>query len=97
MKRYPFSCERHSHDIEFMYNRTRNLMYDLERSDDPADCKEYNRLQIQAHELSDLLSTVLATRDGRGIAWISGQDYKLAKEAISWAAEERATPKSQPA
>ena len=93
MKRYPFSCEKHAHDIEFLYNRTFCVKHDMEVGTIPMDDSEYDRLILRLDALSELLVAVLSTRDSRGIAWLDGPQIGLAKEAVLWAAETRAATK----
>jgi len=86
---YPFSMQKHAHDIEFMCNRVRNIMYDMEAGDIPYNEKEYDKLEEKFDKLTALLSSVLSnSRDGR-ISWLTGPEIALAKEAVVWAEHER--------
>ncbi len=89
-KLYPFSAQKHAHDVEFMRNRTRIIMSDMEMGDIPMDGAEYDKLSDRFDALTDLLTAVISTcRDGR-IAWLTGPQIALAKEAVLWAGVTRA-------
>jgi len=91
MKLYPFSAQKHAHDIEFMRNRTRNIMSDMESGEITMDGAKYDYLETRFDALTDLLEAIIGTcRDGR-IAYLTGKQIGLAKEAVVWATEQRAT------
>lgn len=83
VKKYPFNAEKHAHDIEFRRNRAYN-----ERSD-----KQYNgTLTAEEDEqytalidALDELSLIFLYRDYRGIVWLTGKEYGLARECVGWA------------
>jgi len=91
MKLYPFSAQKHAHDIEFMCNRTRNIMSEMESGEIKMDNAKYDYLETLFDALTDLLETIIGTcRDGR-TAYLTGKQIGLAKEVVLWAAEQRAT------
>ena len=84
-KLYPFSVQKHAHDIEFRLNRVSNEMHDaLEEG------KEFEKFETLHDSLIDLLEAVLNSRDGR-IAYLTGKQIGLAKETIAWASNARAS------
>lgn len=88
-KLYPFSVQKHAHDIEFAKNRTRNLMSEIEFDEREATAEEYNALCDRYEALTGLLLAVLDSRDGR-IAYLTGPQIALAKECVAWASNTRA-------
>lgn len=88
-KLYPFSVQKHAHDIEFARNRTRNLMSEIELEERKATSEEYNAICDRYEALTSLLLAVLDNRDGR-TAYLTGPQIALAKECILWASNTRA-------
>ena len=82
-KKYPFNVEKHSHDIGFRRNRAMN---ERDEKESNGTLTEEERRQYDAliDELGDLLITFL-DRDYRGIVWLTGKEYGLAKECVCWA------------
>lgn len=91
-KLYPFSIQKHAHDIEFYRNRLFNIMHDMESGEIPMDTKRYNRIMdMYEGALEELYDAVrFSTRDGH-IAWLTGAQISLAKRIVFWASNERAT------
>ena len=70
--------------------RTYNIIADMESGDIPWDETDYDRLTERYDALTEVLLAILGTcRDGR-IAYLTGPQIGLAKEAVAWAAETRA-------
>ena len=89
-KLYPFSAEKHAHDIEFRKNRVANELHDLLNSEGTADGNQIDKMEALLNDLRNLLSVILGTcRDGK-IAYLTGPQIALAKESVAWAAEARA-------
>lgn len=89
-KLYPFSLQKHAHDIEFKKNRTFNVRADMESGAIPWNDAEYDRLDKDYQELSDLLCVVLSgSRDGL-TSWLTGSQLGKAKEVVAWAGMARA-------
>ena len=80
MKRYPFSAQKHAHDIELAYNTLRARIGG--ENDDPRDWAMFNKVR-------GLYLAVIDSCDGK-TAWLTGKQYGDAKEIIAWAAERRA-------
>lgn len=87
-KRYPFNAEKYAHDIEFRRNRAKNELSD-KRFDNKLTAGEEARYNRLIDDLGDLLGTIMWTKDYRGIAWLTGKEYGLAKECVGWAAAMR--------
>lgn len=88
-KKYPFSVQKHAHDIEFRKNRVWCYLREMETGDAPWDDKMYDGLQAHLEDLCELLDAVLSSRDGR-IAYLTGKQIGLAKDCIAWASGVRA-------
>lgn len=88
-KRYPFSVQKHAHDIEFRMNRCFNILHDMQVGEIPWNDAEYERIDKLHDELQALLDSVMWNGDGR-VAWLTGKEISLAKETVIWASETRA-------
>ena len=89
VKKYPFSCAKHAHDVEFARNFTMNLCSDMEAGVVSFAPAEYDALCARRTQLTQLLSAMLGSSDGR-VCWLSGPMLQLAKECVLWAGETRA-------
>lgn len=58
-KKYPFSVQKHAHDIEFRKNRVWITLRDMESGDIQWDEKTYDMLQAHMEELEELLDAIL--------------------------------------
>lgn len=92
-KLYPFSVQKHAHDVEFRRNRVYNIMSDMENGGIPMDAAKYDRLDKLHDDLTFLLLAVMNSGDGR-IAYLTGPQIGLAKETVIWAAEARSGARS---
>lgn len=88
-KLYPFSVQKHAHDIEFRKNRVWNTLRDMESGEVPWDDKKYDVLTAHLEEVQDLLDVILSCRNGR-VVYLTGEQIGLAKEIVSWASNTRA-------
>ena len=90
MKKYPFSIQKHAHDIEFYRNRLYNTMCDMESGEIPMDAERFDRIYDFYHnELEELYCAMFDSRDGR-IVYLTGKQIGLAKRIVFWASEQRA-------
>lgn len=90
MKRYPFSVQKHAHDIEFYYNHVRNTMQAMESGEIPMDYIRYDRLaDFLDRELRPLYYAMFDSRDGRFV-YLTGPQIGLAKKIVFWASSQRA-------
>ena len=87
-KLYPFSTQKHAHDIEYRRNRAYIEMRDYE--DDFKFDDTYYKLRTLYDDLTDLLQAVLNSRDGK-ICYLTGKQIGLAKESVLWSANRRAS------
>ena len=89
MKLYPFSVQKHAHDVEFFYNRIKNTLYDVESGSVSMSTAEYNRLHdFLDNRLLPLYTAMFDSHDGR-VTYLSGEQIGLAKEIVLWASEQR--------
>lgn len=88
-KKYPFSVQKHAHDIEFRMNRVWIILREMEQGDIQWDEKMYDNLTAHMEELQELLDAVMYNGDGR-IAYLTGKQIGLAKDCIAWASDVRA-------
>ena len=79
-KKYPFSADKHAHDIELVANRSFNLAQEaLERK----DYDEYERL-MELHEKADeVLMAVQSGMVNYKVAMLDGETLGKAKEMVS--------------
>ena len=86
-KLYPaFNTEKHAHDIEFRYNRCKNIMCDMELREIEWDDDTYDKLE----QLSDRLDEIRSyCGNYYPMTYLPYPLYELAKETIAWAALER--------
>lgn len=89
-KLYPFSVQKHAHDIEYLRNYTKNRIGEIESGEVEYDGKRLEWLESRLEKLDSLLDAILGTRDGR-VAWLTGKQYGMAREAMLWASEMRAS------
>lgn len=85
-KLYPFSVQKHAHDIEYRYNRAKIEMCDMidERR---INLDTFDKLEELCDNLVDLMHA-LRNGDGR-VCWLTGKQYGLAKECVIWASNRR--------
>ena len=83
-KLYPFSNSR-MHDIEFLRNRLKNTVSDIENMAKNATESDIERLYTKIDGLTDILC---ADSDGR-VYWLTGKQYGMAQEASHWAQAQR--------
>lgn len=88
-KLYPFSVQKHAHDIEYRKNRLFCEMRDIEMGEIEADTATYNRICDQYEAVTELLEAVMNSRDGR-VAYLTGAQIGLAKQCVAWASNRRA-------
>lgn len=89
-KTYPFSVQKHAHDIEFYRNRLFNTMCDMESGEIPMDTKRYDRIYDFYHgPLEELYEMMFTSRDGKTVQ-LTGKQIGLAKKIVVWASETRA-------
>ena len=87
-KTYPFSVQKHAHDIDFARNRAKNILHDMEMGEIPHTEEEYDKLCDKIERLTELVLAIMDSRDGK-IAYLTGPQIGLAKEMMLWADCER--------
>lgn len=81
-KRYPFSMNKHAHDIELARNVQWLKCRDMEDGTIPWD--------DEAFEWLDRLDEVRSRYWESGVVWVTGKDYGVLREASNWAQIHRA-------
>lgn len=84
-KMYPFSFQKHGHDIEFRINRLYLSLRDMEDHETPWDDKAYDQMVAEKESLEEALGYC----DGP-VSFIPGRLYGAVKDAIFWAGNTRA-------
>lgn len=89
-KLYPFSIQKHAHDIEYYHNHLWNTMKDMERDIIPMNAERYDRIyDFYYGELMELYEKMFDSRDGY-VTYLTGKQIGLAKKIVVWASERRA-------
>lgn len=88
-KLYPFSTQKHAHDIEFRRNRVFNILSEVESGEVQMSNDDYDKLRTEHEALTELLEAVLNSMDGR-VCYLTGKQLALAKECVAWARNARA-------
>ena len=78
MKLYPFSAQKHAHDIEFRRARAFNEFAQSGYTD--------TKLEALIERLDEIRSLMVGCPT---IVWLSGKQYGLAIESVAWASAER--------
>lgn len=85
-KLYPFSAEKHAHDVDFRRMRCKNELYELGMDENhPYSVEREKALEYLAEQLDELMCYLTFG----GIVWLSGRLYGLAQESVAWAAIHR--------
>ena len=89
-KTYPFSVQKHAHDIEYYHNHLYCTMCDMENGTIPMDQKRYDKIYDMLYgPLEELYEMMFTSRDGR-VVYLTGKQIALAKKIVFWASESRA-------
>ena len=78
MKLYPFSAQKHAHDIDFRRNRAFNELADSNYTN--------NKLETLIEKLDEIRCLMVG---GQKVVWLTGAQYALALESVGWAAAQR--------
>lgn len=90
MKTYPFSVQKHAHDVEYYHNHLFNVMADMESGEIPMDNSRYDKIHdLYYGDLMELYEAMFNSRDGR-VVYLTGKQIGLAKKITVWASERRA-------
>ena len=94
-KLYPFSIQKHAHDIEFYDNRLFNTMREMESGEIPMDEVRYNKISAMYDgPLADLRDVIYGFNDGK-VVFLTGAQIGLAKKIVDWARSERISHASE--
>ena len=88
-KTYPFSADKHAHDIEFVKNRAYNTLHSMEIGEIPMDKELYKKLEERYDVMSNLLDQILNSSPDGKMAYLTGPQIGIAKEAVASAAAMR--------
>lgn len=90
VKTYPFSVQKHAHDIELYRNHLYSTMRDMEDGEIAWDDKFVDWYEAFYYgDLQDLYEMMFSSRDGR-VVYLTGKQIGLAKEIVTWASNRRA-------
>ena len=88
-KKYPFSAQKHAHDIEYYYYYLRNRIDEFYEQGIGTG-EKVKKMEKQLERVIELRDEVFWNGNGV-VSWISGKNYGLAKEICCWASEMRAS------
>lgn len=88
-KTYPFSIAKHGHDIEFRYNRLKNMMCDYFDGELDLNDAQFDRLEEELELVKEAYLTILNTPGNGRVVWVDGRTLGILKECVAWAAAER--------
>ena len=87
-KTYPFSVQKHAHDIEFRRNRVKNTIDACHRGKIVHTNEDLQKLYVLEEKLTDLLAAIMS---GNGIiCYLTGEQIALARDSVLWANATRA-------
>lgn len=86
MKMYPFSAEKHAHDIELVANRAYNLAWECQEHGDDKGYIAYMELHDEANEV---LQAIMDGMVSFTVTMLSGKMIGKAKEMVIRATEIR--------
>lgn len=87
-KLYPFSINKHGHDIEFYENRLYNTMCAMQTGEQPMDYERYDKISAMYYgDLQELLDAINGSHTPT--AYLTGKQIGLAKKIVFWAITQR--------
>ena len=89
MRTYPFSLANHGHDIEFRYNRLRNMESDYFAGDLQLTSAEFERLEEELELVTKAYEAILNTFNNGRVVWVDGATLAILKKCVAWATVER--------
>lgn len=92
-KLYPFSLEKNAHNIEFRYNRIKNILDDMYIGEIKATEQEIEKLEAEQEKVFEVYNMMFGAPSS--IIWLTGKQYSIAKECVIWATETRAETQIQ--
>lgn len=97
-KLYPFSIQKHAHDIEFRYNRMCNVLSEMQTAPEFGGRTDYTHEEFDKlyDEIEEFREVYEAMFHGySSVAWLTGRQLSLAKDAVAWAHDTRAETQLQ--
>ncbi len=88
-KLYPFSLAKHGHDIEFRYNRLKNIEHDYFCEGLKLTDAEYDKLEKELELVTKAYEIILNTFSNGKVVWVDGATLGILKECVAWATTER--------
>lgn len=88
-KLYPFSLTKHAHDIEYRYNRLKNIEHDYFCEGLELTKAEYNKLEEELELVTKAYEIILTTFSNGKVVWVDGATLGILKECVAWATTER--------
>ena len=89
-KLYPFSVQKHAHDIDYYRYFLMNRIYTPEEYGLTAE--QVAKYEDRLEDVNAVLTAIMSTSDGK-VAWLTGKQYGLAHEITFWAGEARSNAK----
>ena len=77
-KLYPFSAQKHAHDIDYRRNRAYNELMD--------GSKDANKLEALIEKLDEIRTLMVGNQK---VVWLTGTQYALAIDSVGWAQSQR--------
>lgn len=95
-KLYPFSVRKHQHDIEFRYNRLSNEIRDMQTAPEFGGRKhtveEFDKAWNELEDLKVVRERVFIPYP---VAWLTGKEYRIARDCVAWAQTTRDNTQAQ--
>ena len=88
-KLYPFSLVKHGHDIEYRYNRLKNIECDYFDGEIELSDAEYDRLEEELELVKNAYEIILNTHSDGRVVWVDGATLGILKECVAWATTQR--------
>ena len=88
-KLYPFSIAKHGHDIEYRYNRLKNIEHDYFCEGLKLTDAEYDKLEEELELVTKAYETILNTYSNGKVVWVDGATLRILNECVAWATTER--------
>lgn len=86
MKKYPFSVAKHQHDVEYRYNKVRNILDDIYDGAVEATSNQVDNYENLLEQLDELRGYVFGSYP---VCYLPGNLYGLAIETVAWAEHSR--------
>ena len=88
-KLYPFSLAKNGHDIEFRYNRLKNMECDYFDGGIELTKEQYDHLEKELELVQKAYHIILSTPSNGRVVWVDGETLAILKKCVAWATYER--------